>query len=274
MFGIRCLVDNSVLASSGYWGEHGLALLVETDDGRALLDTGRSGTVLLHNLKEAGVDPNSITALALSHAHNDHTGGLAALLPLTGRIPVYAHPDLFRERFARHGRHVDRIGPALKREDMEQLVELHLSTEPQQILPGVFTSGEIRSRDELEGRSPNHLVRDGEGWTADPYRDDLSLVLQSSSGLALVCGCCHAGLLNTLLQMSNTFSGAVHTIIGGTHLGSLDATQMEHILQVLRGYGEMEIYPNHCTGLPAYVALAQAFGVRVHPFPAGAEVKF
>lgn len=274
MFRIRCLVDNSVLGSSGYWGEHGLALLVETDDGRALLDTGRSGTVLLHNLKEARVDPASITALVLSHAHYDHTGGLAALLPLTGRIPVYAHSDVFRERFARHDRREDKIGPALSRAELEVLADLHLSTGSQQVLPGVFTTGEICSRGELEGRGPNHLIRDGEGWAADPYRDDLALVLQSARGLVLVCGCCHAGLLNTLQQVRDNFPGAVCAVLGGTHLGSLAATQMEHMVQVLRGYGEMQIYPNHCTGQAAYVALAQAFGLRVHPFPAGAEVTF
>ena len=274
MLRIRCLVDNSVLGSSEYWGEHGLVLLVETDHGRVLLDTGRSGTVLLHNLKQARIDPASITALALSHAHYDHTGGLAALLPLTGRIPVYAHPDIFRERFARHGRRVDRIGPALSREELEALAELHLSAESQQVLPGVFTTGEIRARGELEGRGPNHLIRDGKGWATDPYRDDLALVLQSPRGLALVCGCCHAGLLNTLQHVRDIFPGAVRAVLGGTHLGSLSETQMDHIVQALRDYGELQVFPNHCTGQPAYVTLAQAFGARVHPFPAGAEVTF
>ncbi len=274
MLRIRCLVDNSVLGSSEYWGEHGLALLVETDDGRALLDTGRSGTVLLHNLKQARIEPSSITALVLSHAHNDHTGGLATLLPLTGRIPVYAHPDLFRERFARHGRREDKIGPALSRAELEALADPHLSAGSQQVLPGVFTTGEICTRGELEGRGANHLIRDGEDWAADPYHDDLALVLQSAHGLVLVCGCCHAGLLNTLQHVRDNFPGAVCAVLGGTHLGSLTEGQTDHILQALRGYGDLELFPNHCTGQPAYVALAQAFGAHVHPFPAGGEVTF
>ena len=40
-----CLVDNAVLSHSPFWGEHGLAFLVESAEGRALFDTGASGTV-------------------------------------------------------------------------------------------------------------------------------------------------------------------------------------------------------------------------------------
>jgi len=75
---ITCLVDNT--AGMAFWGEHGLAMLIETGDRRVLFDTGQSGTVLMHNLKTMDVEPQSIDAIAISHAHYDHTGGLAALL--------------------------------------------------------------------------------------------------------------------------------------------------------------------------------------------------
>ena len=71
---ITCLVDNT--ASGRLWGEHGLAMLIETSDGRVCFDTGQSGTVLMHNLEQLQIDPQSIDALAISHAHYDHTGGL------------------------------------------------------------------------------------------------------------------------------------------------------------------------------------------------------
>ena len=74
---VQCLVDNSVRPSSAFWGEHGLAFLIDADDGRRLLfDTGASGAVLLHNLESAGVDIGTIDAVVLSHSHPDHTGGL------------------------------------------------------------------------------------------------------------------------------------------------------------------------------------------------------
>ena len=66
---IICIVDNAVQRSSPFWGEHGLAFLIETDAGRLLFDTGQSGMVLLHNLEVLDVDPATIDALAISHAH-------------------------------------------------------------------------------------------------------------------------------------------------------------------------------------------------------------
>ena len=56
---VTCVVDDAVQRSSPFWGEHGLAFLIETDAGRVLFDTGQSGTVLLHNLDLLGVDPAS-----------------------------------------------------------------------------------------------------------------------------------------------------------------------------------------------------------------------
>jgi len=95
------VVDNTVRRSSPFWGEHGLAFLIESEGANVLFDVGQSGTVLLHNLALLEVDPRRIDALVLNHAHYDHTGGLAALLKQAPGLPLFAHPDLFRERFSR-----------------------------------------------------------------------------------------------------------------------------------------------------------------------------
>jgi 7,8-dihydropterin-6-yl-methyl-4-(beta-D-ribofuranosyl)aminobenzene 5'-phosphate synthase len=58
---LTCLVDNAVKLSSAFRGEHGLAFLVKSDEGRILFDTGASGDVLLYNMEKAGVSPASIT---------------------------------------------------------------------------------------------------------------------------------------------------------------------------------------------------------------------
>lgn len=269
---VMCLVDNSARRGSRFWGEHGVSFLVEMQRGRLLFDAGQSGTVLLHNLEVAGIDPASIDAIALSHGHYDHTGGLDALLQRMPRVSLYANSDLFRERFSRRGGEVKRIGPSMSQEEVLPHVDLHLSTEPQEVMPDVFTTGEIVSRLEAEGRSANHVVQDGDRWVADPYRDDMSIVLKADRGLVLVCGCCHAGLLNTLQHVRATFGGELVAVIGGMHLAHADAQQLSHIVDLVQQYGVPHMYPNHCTGERAYVALARAFGERVAPCPAGTVV--
>ena len=273
---ITCLVDNAARLGSPFWGEHGVAFLIAVDGGQVLFDTGGSGTVLLHNMEVAGVTPESISALALSHAHSDHTGGLPALLKRQPGLPVYAHSDLLRERFSQRGDRLIARGPSLGYEALSEQADLRLSAAPQKMLPGVWTSGEISERPEPEGRSPYHVVRQGDGWVADPYRDDMALIVESAQGLVLVCGCCHAGLLNTLAHVQRIFPGRgeLVAVIGGTHLAHADEAHMRRLVQVLQRLGPPALYPNHCTGQAAYVALAQAFGERVAPCPAGTVLEF
>lgn len=278
---VTCVVDDAVCDHSPFWGEHGLAFLIETESGRVLFDTGQSGTVLLHNLELLGIEPKAINALAISHAHYDHTGGLPALLDRrsvgdlrpTG-IPFHAHPDLFHERFSRREGAIKSVGLPLEREALEQRLTLQLSAEPTEILPGVWTTGEITDRAEPEGRSAHHLVRGMEGWEPDPYRDDMALVLETGSGLVVLCGCCHAGLLNTLAHVRRTFGTDITTVAGGTHLLHADGAHLRHVIKVLRDLGMPRLYLNHCTGQRAYVTLAQAFGEKVAPCPAGTRLSF
>ena len=270
---VACAVDNAVCDHSTFWGEHGLAFVIEAKSGCVLFDAGRSGTVLLHNLKLLDVEPRAINALAISHAHHDHTGGLPALLDQVAGIPLYAHPDLFRGRFSRR-KELKSVGLPLEREALEQRLTFQLSAEPTEILPGVWTTGEITERTEPEGRSDHHLIRGVEGWEPDPYRDDIALVLETGKGLVVLCGCCHAGLLNTLTHVRRTFGVDITAVAGGTHLLQADEAYLQHVIEVLRELGVPRLYLNHCTGQRAYVTLAQAFGEAVAPCPVGTSLDF
>jgi 7,8-dihydropterin-6-yl-methyl-4-(beta-D-ribofuranosyl)aminobenzene 5'-phosphate synthase len=271
---ITCLVDNCASASSQLWGEHGLAFLVETDAGRLLFDTGQSGTVLLHNVDVLGLPVESFDALALSHAHYDHSGGLPQVLDrVRSGIPMYANPDLFRERFrAVEGDAPKSIGLPLSRRAVAERVELRLSAEPQEVLPGVWTTGVIDERPEPEGRGRAHRVREDEDWIPDPYRDDMALVVEWGDGtLLLVCGCCHAGLLNTLAHARRVFGRPVSGVVGGAHLmGAGDGT-LRRVRRVLADLPALRaLYLGHCTGRRALNDLATALGTeRVRPCPAG-----
>jgi 7,8-dihydropterin-6-yl-methyl-4-(beta-D-ribofuranosyl)aminobenzene 5'-phosphate synthase len=277
---ITCLVDNSALRGSRFWGEHGLSFLIETEAGRVLYDTGQSGTVLLHNLEVLDVDPATIEALAISHAHYDHTGGLPALLERTHpELPLYAHPDLFSERFSKRQTPPKSIGLSLTREALEARTSLRTGTEPQEMWPGVWTSGAIVERPEQEGRSAHHLVRatpsgGAEGWAPDPYQDDMSLIVEASRGLILLCGCCHAGLLNTISHVERTFGRPIVAIAGGTHLLNATAEHLRHVGEVLIARESLQrIYLNHCSGQVGYVSLLLSLGPHiVRPCPAGTEL--
>jgi 7,8-dihydropterin-6-yl-methyl-4-(beta-D-ribofuranosyl)aminobenzene 5'-phosphate synthase len=278
MFTLHCLVDNNTLNTAIFQAEHGLAFMITTPAGQILFDTGQSGDVLVHNAIQLGLDLSQIDALVLSHAHYDHTGGLQAFLQKRRPgLPLYAHPDLFRERYAIKDGETRSIGLRMAQADLAQRSALHLSVEPSQVLPGVWTTGEITIRTEFEGRSAHHYIQTDKSWQPDPYRDDIALVLETQSGLILVCGCCHSGLLNTLAHVRRIYNQEIVAIIGGAHLANVDVDTLEHVITVLRATSAGEVpylYFNHCTGERAIFALSQAFSGKAHPFPAGSVLSF
>ncbi len=262
---VTCVVDDAVRRNSRFWGEHGVAFLIETEDGRVLFDTGQSGTVLLHNLALMDVEPSSVDALALSHAHHDHSGGLSRMLQhLNADTPLYANPDLFRERYAVRDGQLEDVGPAMKRRDLDAGVALVLDLQQREVVPWVWTTGEILERPNFEGRSERHRMRRAGEIVPDAYLDDMSLVLAQDDGLMLLCGCCHAGLLNTLAHVDRMFGQPLRTIAGGLHLTGADDDELAHICDTLAAMPDLEhLYPNHCTGEAAFVALTCSLGPSV-----------
>jgi hypothetical protein len=129
---------------------------------------------------------------------------------------------------------------------------------------------------EPEGRAAHHLVREGGGGALDPYRNDMSLVVEANSGLLLLCGCCHAGLLNTLSHVQRVFEQPGVAIAGGTHLVS---ASLDHLRQAGQRLLEMEpmqrLYLNHCSGEVAFHSLLLTLGPAVvRPCPAGTRLDF
>jgi len=257
------VVDDGEPVDPRYRREHGLAVWMSTPCGEVLLDTGGSGEVLMHNLEVAGKDPADLAALALSHAHDDHTGGLQALLEHSGRIPLYANPDLFRRRFSDSSGTMKSRGLPLGQAELEQMADLRLGAAPQQILPGVWTTGVIGERISPEGGSRHHWVPDDGGYAPDGYADDMSLVIQGFEGWVAVCGCCHAGLIDTLRHVRAAFSGPMVAVAGGLHLEHWSEELIHETIAQLRELGPLRMYLSHCTGERAVAMLQEAFGERV-----------
>ncbi len=198
--------------------EHGYAVWIKMPGGTVLLDTGGSGDVLVGNLAALGLNPADLDAVVVSHAHDDHTGGLSDLLPLLRPgTPLYAHPTLFRRRYSTSsGKMVDR-GIPVQEEVLSARMDLRLSAAPALVVPGVWVSGEISERPELEGRSAHHWVYEAGAFRPDPYEDDVSVVIEVGRGdYFLLCGCCHAGLLNTLKTVDSRWHGRWIGIGGGS----------------------------------------------------------
>lgn len=266
---LTCLVDNCVMRGSALWGAHGLSFLIESEGGNVLWDVGPAPEILHRNLRVLGLEETPVAAIALSHAHDDHVGGLAAALERYPEAPIFANEGLLEPRYSiRRGKPQD-IG--LDRSPLlPQIRErLRLSAEPQEIVSGVRTSGVIGPRPFPLGASQHHRIKQGDALVQDPYHDDMSLVLEAGEGIVLLCGCCHAGLRNTLATLRAQDKRPLLAIVGGTHLEAASDAELEQLIQALRAEGGPKLYLNHCTGERAICKLHHDLGGCIVPCPAG-----
>lgn len=264
---ITILCENSAGPSSSTIGEHGFAAFIETESGNYLFDTGQ-GFSILHNATCLKKDLSSIKAVFLSHGHYDHTGGLPEVIKLKNQATVYAHPDIFTQKYAlvkTNGNDTQKyIGMRHPKEHYElqgaRFVCTPFFAEAEK---GIFVTGEIPRTTAFEEEDPRLVVSSGGKLLPDPLRDDQSLVLKTGHGLVIVLGCAHAGLINTIEHVLYHFKKEkLYAVIGGTHLGFLKDNQIDATVDHLKDYGLGVIGASHCTGFKAAAKLFQTFKER------------
>jgi 7,8-dihydropterin-6-yl-methyl-4-(beta-D-ribofuranosyl)aminobenzene 5'-phosphate synthase len=217
---ITVVYDNMVY-EEGLGTGWGYAAVVERGGTVLLFDTGGDGATLMANLRQLGVDPRRITAIVLSHAHGDHTGGLDSLLSLGIRPTVHVLPSFPQDLKTEAGRHttVHDVSPG------DELVE------------GMFTTGEV------EGGVPEQ-----------------ALAIRTGQGLVVLTGCAHPGVGRLASRAAEQQSTGVHLVMGGFHLGSTPDREVEGVIAGLQQLGVHYVAPSHCTGDRAIQLFARAFG--------------
>ncbi|UCD18322.1 MAG: MBL fold metallo-hydrolase [Candidatus Zixiibacteriota bacterium] len=90
---ITIVYDNET-GKKGLRPDWGFACVVEASGWTMLFDTGADGALLLETMRALQIEPDSIDGVFVSHAHYDHTGGLAAFLNENGRAVVYVPTSL------------------------------------------------------------------------------------------------------------------------------------------------------------------------------------
>ena len=256
---ITTLSENT--AQLGFLAEWGLSILIETDSRKVLLDTGMSISAV-HNADLLGIDLSTVDTIVLSHAHVDHTGGLRDVLRRTGSVEVVAHPDIWIPKYVVFGELQRYAGMPFMREELESLgASFTLTSEPYKIGDDVMTTGEVDMTTDYEQIDDRLCLKVGDDFVPDPLTDDLALIIRTGQGLALITGCAHRGIVNTVRHVQNITGGDyIHTIIGGTHLHMVPQDRIEKTAGELKELGLQRLGVSHCTGFYSSAALAKEFG--------------
>jgi len=262
---LSIMCENTAGSMFGILGEHGFSVLIERDSSTVLFDTGQ-GHALVHNAACLKKDLSRVGRILLSHGHYDHTGGLAQALKLTGPVDVHGHSALFTERFAVIKKDDETTcrsaGIPFPRAELESLgARFVFNTVFTEIEKGLYLTGEVPRLTSFEKDDTRLVIRKDGQYVQDTIPDDQSLVIESAGGLAVILGCAHAGIINTLNHITAQLPGKnIHTVIGGTRIGFLSEAQLEKTIEHLRKFSLDKIGVSHCTGLAPAMKLMQAFG--------------
>jgi len=251
---VLSVYDEGALERTSLIGARGISILVDVDDERTLFDTGMRGNYLMHNLDQLEADPNSVDRVVISHMHREHTGGLPEFLErrsekinvLMPRENTDAEETKFLGIFKRPGM------PKMEA-DVSSKMATTIISEWTKLSDNLFITGKISD----DGAAEN------------------SLVLMTKNGPALICGCCHHGIVRTMEFVKERTGKKVAAVVGGLHLTGMKKKEVHEIAKTLKDGGAPMLYLNHCTGVSQRTYLREKLGLNaVKEFYVGTEIRF
>lgn len=246
--------------------EHGLAHLVEVTRGatatRVAFDFGQTDACFNHNVRELGLDVARIDAIALSHGHRDHFGGLLGFLHAYRRfmrkdLTFYGGADHFLPRFNDDGNERIYIG-RLDRQEIERYgIAVDTVRAPRTIADGVLLSGEMDTQESFEPIPPSLKVERDGAVVPDTFIGEQTMIANvRGRGLVVVTSCSHRGIVG-ICRNAVRITGVpkVHAVVGGFHLSGLSEERVTRVVDAFHELDIDHIVPQHCTGIEAIATL-------------------
>ncbi len=266
-------------------GEWGFAALIEIKSGsvskRFLFDTGGNPQTVVSNAKTLNIPICDIQDVILSHNHDDHTAGLDTLRSTCKDT----NPDAFKNAYV-GGDEIfwPRVSGGVNSNYMVGERTRFLAQGGNFIvndkpvpnflgLSGVWLTGKIaRKHDEKTYPGTPNIQDPAGNLSLDVMPEETALVINTASGMVLVTGCAHAGIINTIETAQTVLDGArpPMIVVGGVHffplpLGEENTSGVEGTViweaNQMRANGVGRILGAHCTGLERLVYLREFLGM-------------
>ena len=270
---VTVLLENEA-CRVGVKQEHGLSLHIATQRHSVLLDMGPNA-MFLENAEALGVDIKSVDAAFLSHAHDDHCGGLELFCKRNDHAPVYIQRSAWGEYYEVTTKKCEFIG-------MDRTLHRYEArfrpTEGHVVIDGelqVFSGG--MGRDYWSHANDSLREKRGEDYPPDRFLHEQNLIVTDGGKTALFGGCAHNGVVNILRRAEEILGRAPDAVVAGFHLysPSLRRTEprelIEAIARELAARPNTRYYTGHCTGTEAFGILQETLGDRLVAIHGGSE---
>ena len=265
---LTILAENYTSLNKNLLAEPGFSVYIEDGADKILFDTGFSD-VFAKNAAHLKINLNSLTRVVFSHGHDDHTGGLPALLPFIKKgTPLFGHPDTFNIKL----RGEMPTGSPIREDELAKTFSPLLSKTPQKISDHITFLGEIPALNDFEPRRQFDEKVTPKGRVPDYVLEDSALVYEREDGIFIITGCSHAGICNICAYAKNLFAKPILGVIGGFHLKEVD-NRVRKTIAWFKNEGVCEVYPCHCTSFMVRAAFHEAFPVE-REISVGTEIEW
>ncbi|MFC2104460.1 MBL fold metallo-hydrolase [Bacteroidota bacterium] len=234
------IVYNNISGNNELEAAGGFSAWIETKDNAIIFDAGGDNLVLANNIEKSGIDISKAYATVISHNHWDHVYGLPSIAYRTKNSTVYV-PESFKNSI----------------HEQNPRINLVSVKEPQEIVSGIWTTGEIFT--EFMNRKIS----------------EQSIVINKPNDIAVLTGCAHPGIVKIVKKSADIFPNKkIHLVAGGFHLRNYSDIEVKKISNELKSMGVENVAPSHCTGTRAIEIFKEEWGNHFIELNLGDEFRF
>ena len=234
-----------------------MSVWIQTDPGVILFDTDSVPDDLSAAVADAGLSLANVDAVVLSHSHNDHVGGLQAVLDAKPDVPIHVAPGLLIPPYGTvPDGEPEFIGSDLLHGNGPKPTGITTFTGTREVAPdclavnGAVGPTKTRFKKKIDGE-----------FVVDRYQHESWLILGKSGNRTMLVGCSHPGVV-TMLRLCREQLGLtdIHTLIGGLHSYASSDEELHAMTATLKELGIRRSVIGHCSGKNTQAAFRDEFG--------------
>lgn len=242
---ITCIIDNLKAINYSMKEKKGLSIYIQGNYSNVLFDFGVDENTL-NNFKQLNLNPGDIDYFVLSHGHFDHGNGFLYFKDYIKNKVFISGKGVFDSKYFYKNGLYHYLGLNFSRKNLEAYnINYRQVDEIYKIDQEIYLIGNFKSTSKNEAfyLKRDHLVK-------DDFSDEIALIIENKTGLTLILGCSHPGILSIISRVEGIFNKKVSRIIVGPHL--MDLTEDEIVLIKDRLKYIKNIHLSHCIGELGY----------------------
>lgn len=264
------LVDNKT-ENARCCAEWGLSILIESKGAKYLFDTGMS-PMFIENARAVGEDLSDVKALAISHGHFDHTGGVEAFIDINSDAPVLLHEEGLYVTYGVTDGVLDDYNCGIKWTETQKekiLKRVRFTRGINQIGDNIWLIGNIPDIKEYPQTDKFFRVINTAGaglhdevkLEPDNMNHEQVIVVEEDDKLHVFSGCSHKGIIPIVTYVRELFpEKKIAGITAGMHLYPVKGEALRNIINNLVDMNLDYVVPLHCTGMNAIIMIKAMLG--------------